>query len=267
MKKLILVIMAALLTACGGSEGSSAQNVPTAGVSATSASSNFSKRVGDFTKNPPAIGQTQMWGDSNTYGMFLALDRFFSTNALTNDPIQIKASAFRDQVYNAGISGITSFGFYSSADILLASQPKEVIMMLGTNDLSFGIPTFPTYEKILKKIIASGARPYVVSVLPRSKANLVYNILTISLNKKIKKKCDELGVQFIDTYAKMAAHPEMMLRDGIHYTDAGYLYHASLIASAMIEPQITGSHAAPEIEIPAELPASVLEEINKIENQ
>lgn len=228
MKKSIFVfIICSFMTACGsgGGESTSAQTP----VASPVIESHYTKRIDEFTANPPLQGQTQMWGDSNTEGMFREVKEYFSQNEPTDDPIQTNAKKLMDRVYNAGISSITSYGYYSAVDLLLASKPKEVIIMLGTNDINFGWPTFPSYKKILDKVIEAGAKPYVISVLPRATGDLTNNTLVDVLNKKLKKTCDEMGIDFVDTNSVMKTQHKFMLADGLHYNVNGFIYHASLI--------------------------------------
>ncbi len=91
---------------------------------------------------------------------------------------------------------------------VLSGAPEKILLFIGGNDLTNrdeveGV--IADTEKIIKTIIANGIKLYFISLLPKgenysfSRRSVIdINKDTSYFNKRIKKKCDEEGVIFLD---------------------------------------------------------------------
>jgi acyl-CoA thioesterase I len=122
--------------------------------------------AGALLASPPAAAAAPRilaLGDSLTAGYGLPADQAF--------PVRLQARLNDDgytvQVVNAGVSGDTSAGGLARLDWALADKPDLVLVEFGANDALRGIDpkvTFDNLDKMLARIVQSGARPLLVGM-------------------------------------------------------------------------------------------------------
>jgi len=88
-----------------------------------------------------------------------------------------------------GIGGDTTAGVLARLDAIATGQPKQVFLLIGTNDLFFGVPApeiVANVGKIVDRIRAGSpqAEIFVQSILPRAAK---YQHQVESLNREIEK--------------------------------------------------------------------------------
>lgn len=111
-------------------------------------------------------------------------------------------------VYNRGISGDTSDRLLERFESnVLALQPSNIVLLIGTNDYNYGLPmqdTVDNIEKILAMISekCSGANVILQAVYPvngkLSKYNKKKNVKIRELNKKLKPLTERYAAVFLD---------------------------------------------------------------------
>jgi lysophospholipase L1-like esterase len=141
-------------------------------------------------------------------------------------------------VLNRGIAGDISFGLLGRIEEVIRHQPKQLFILIGTNDISKGIPNahiIRTYKNIavqLKKE-SPDTRLYIQSVLPinDSLINRQYykgtNGAIAQLNKELKRMAEELHMDFVNVFECMLDGNQQLAKeytyDGLHLSGKGYL--------------------------------------------
>ena len=139
-------------------------------------------------------------------------------------------------VVNRGISGDTTLGLLNRLDEVVELRPRQIFLMIGTNDLCFGRPQ----EKILEnyQLIIDRMRRglpetpiYIQSVLPLNDKmfptrGLRNNKNISALNIELKKLAERNGLPYIDIAEKMTGAdgrlaPEYTY-DGLHLSEYAY---------------------------------------------
>jgi acyl-CoA thioesterase I len=138
---------------------------------------------------------------------------------------ELKNRGYDYRVVNQGVTGSTTTQALSRLTRGLALQPEIVIIQLGGNDVSQGIPRSVTRENVrlmierfkpggAKIFFAGGRFPYLDDL------------------------ARELNVPVIPFLEGVGGHPDLLLTDGIHPTGDGY---AIIVQNMLkvIEPVIT----------------------------
>lgn len=140
------------------------------------------------------------------------------------------------RVYNRGISGDTSNRLYERfADNVLSIEPKNIVLLIGTNDINVGADDdciVGNIRKILEltekslpdvNIIVLGVYPVNTSV---GRQGLRKNSRIKCLNEKIKALCVEQGVRFLNINAQLADEngnlSAELTYDGLHINARGF---------------------------------------------
>ena len=139
-------------------------------------------------------------------------------------------------VVNRGISGDTTLGLLNRQDEVIALRPRQIFLMIGTNDLCFEQPPekiLANYQLILERFQNElpGTAVYVQSILPfndnlfpsrgfRKNGNIR------ALNAELKKLAERKGYRYIDLATTFTGKdgrlsPEYTY-DGLHLNDAAY---------------------------------------------
>lgn len=111
-------------------------------------------------------------------------------------------------VYNRGISGDTSDRLFERLESnVLNLRPSNIVLLIGTNDYSYGLPMQETVDNI-EKILAvisekcSDANVIIQAVYPvngkLNKYNKRKNAKIQKLNKKIKPLAEKYSAVFLD---------------------------------------------------------------------
>lgn len=141
-------------------------------------------------------------------------------------------------VLNRGIAGDITPGLLARVEEVARHRPKQVFILIGTNDISKGISN-KDIVRIYKKVIAQlkkespQTRIYIQSVFPinDSLINRSYykgtNIAIVQLNRELKQMADELQVLFVNVFACMLDDNQQLKKeytyDGLHLSGNGYL--------------------------------------------
>jgi acyl-CoA thioesterase-1 len=144
-------------------------------------------------------------GDSMTAGYGVAADSSY--------PAQLervlKHRGYNYRVVNQGVTGSTSTQALSRLTRALAIQPDIVIIQLGGNDVSNGIPREVSRENvrtIIQRFKPGGARIFLAG------GRFPY----------LDELAKEMNVPVIPFLDGVAGHPELLLADHAHPTAEGY---------------------------------------------
>jgi lysophospholipase L1-like esterase len=180
----------------------------------------YDSRLNYFKQLPAKKEPVVFWGDSIT--------EWADWNELTG----------LGNVLNRGIAGDISYGLLHRLDEVVRHQPKKIFILVGTNDISKGIPAdaiVRTYKKIIQQLQqqAPDANIYVQSVFPinDSLINRQYykgtNQGIVQLNKDLKAMTTELKVCFVNVFDAMLDDKQQLAAaytyDGLHLSGKGYL--------------------------------------------
>ncbi|MEN6412212.1 MAG: GDSL-type esterase/lipase family protein [Veillonellales bacterium] len=154
-------------------------------------------------------------------------------------------------VENRGIGGDTTLGVLNRLNQIIASNPKEIFLMIGTNDLCFGRPIpeiISNYSLILTRFQTElpNTKIYIQSVLPFNDTlfpsrSLRTNNNINELNRQIKGLAKEYDYPYIDL-APVFTTPDGQLparytKDGLHLNNAGYEIWRKQIQCLVYAPQ------------------------------
>jgi lysophospholipase L1-like esterase len=146
------------------------------------------------------------------------------------------------KIKNRGINGDTTEGILYRIDEILASKPKKIFILIGTNDFwnerKSLAEVVNNYQKILETIQKRSpeTQVYIQSLLPVN--NLKYRInvnnnTLIKLNDRLKQVANEFSYQYIDLYSHFANEKNQLspqyTSDGAHLNGEGYLRWKQLI--------------------------------------
>ncbi len=152
---------------------------------------------------------------------------------------------FNDKrIKNRGISADISEGVLDRLDEVTESQPLQIFLMIGVNDLSrdISIPSIiENYTQIIRNIQRDSPETgiFIQSVLPvndnfpRFKKHLNKSDKINILNGKLEELCGELQVTYIDLHSHFINEDgklnPMYTNDGLHLTGPGYVKWKSVI--------------------------------------
>ena len=131
-------------------------------------------------------------------------------------------------VRNRGIGGDVTLGVLQRIDQVRQGQPGQVFLMIGTNDLAFGVPEdeiVGNTRKIIDEIhaVSEHTEIYVQSVLPRAAE---YREAVESLNKALQPAIDGAAT-WIDLYPIFldddGSIRDAYSNDELHLLGAGYV--------------------------------------------
>jgi len=143
------------------------------------------------------------------------------------------------RVRNRGIAWDTTADLLERLDESLTGPPELAVILIGTNDLEFGMAHAQTVRNtclILDRISDTAPETRVVlqAVLPRSDR---YNTLVAPLNAALARVCGERQVEFLDLTVHFAGPDDMldptMTDDGLHPNGVGHHRWAELLREAL----------------------------------
>ena len=144
-------------------------------------------------------------GDSMTAGYGVAPE--FSYPAQLEK--ELKNRGYHYRVVNQGVTGSTTTQALSRLNRALAVQPEIVIIQLGGNDASQGIPRTVSKENLrimIERFKPGGARIFFAG------GRFPY----------LDELARELHIPVIPFLEGVREHPELLLADGVHPTREGY---------------------------------------------
>ncbi|MCT7969253.1 GDSL-type esterase/lipase family protein [Laspinema sp. D1] len=139
------------------------------------------------------------------------------------------------QILNRGIIGDTTAGVLQRLSPILASQPRQIFLMIGINDLSrkkdFS-ETLANYEQILARIQQQSPQTevYVQSVLPINKRLFEKgptNEMIRNFNTQLQRLSDNFSYSYIDLHSQLVDENQQLderyTLDGLHLNGTAYL--------------------------------------------
>jgi len=145
------------------------------------------------------------------------------------------------RVRNYGVSGDTVQGVVNRIDQVVAAEPAQVFVQIGTNDITHGRTAeeiAANYATLLDRL-ADGlpdARIYVQSVLPRepSRAEIVRDV-----NTRIAVLARERGAQYVDLHTRFVVDggriDPRLTPDDLHLSGEGYMRWRDAVAPLIEE--------------------------------
>lgn len=135
------------------------------------------------------------------------------------------------KVLNRGIDSDVTEGVRNRLDVITASQPDKIFIMIGINDIRQKIPTTTTlthYEELLTQLkeVLPDTELYIQSVLPIGDNTGMSNEDVQLLNTELLKLATKMNLTYIDLYSLLIDEtgylPDACSIDGVHLTGQGY---------------------------------------------
>lgn len=184
----------------------------------------YTERVTLFATLPPIPGGVAFVGDSLT------------------DAMRWSEAFPSRRVRNFGVNADTVQGVVNRIDQVIAAEPAQVFIMVGTNDIAAGRTSdeiaggYATLLDRLKEGLPH-ARIYVQSVLPREAPR---DGVVREVNARLAVLARDRGAEYIDLHSRFAVEggridPRVTL-DDLHLAGEGYARWREVIAP-LIEPE------------------------------
>lgn len=132
--------------------------------------------------------------------------------------------------YNRGIARATIADVEAWLDTVLADRPTRVVLMVGSNDVYYGLPvaeSLTAMRRLLDKVEASGCAATLVSAVPLPGRHAA----VAELNAGLAALADERGCGWVDVVPTLSAMA--WNDDGIHLNAAAYRAVAPLLREAV----------------------------------
>jgi len=237
----IVLCLAALWTACGGSPTQPSAVTPTQTVPPINSLSAPPSR-------PLSKTRFVAFGDSITAGTIATPQGLLqlivapqSYPAQLETLLSIDHPDQRIQVYNEGVAGEPTFvGINRLPGVLSADQPQVLLLLEGVNDLdglgAAGIqPTIANLGSMIAEAQGQGITVFVGTLLPQVPGG--YRAFSINLivpfNDALKQLVAGDGATLVDFYTPFAADMSLIGYDGLHPNAAGYLKMAQIWEQAI----------------------------------
>lgn len=165
-------------------------------------------------------------------------DIVFIGNSLTENGGDWGKRLGKKHIRNRGIIGDTTYGVINRLSKIVEGRPKQIIVTIGTNDISQGLNNRTIIENIDSIIKAfqdhsPQTNILIQNVLPinekKSWYRLMKNKSTVisDLNVLIKQLASQRGVTFIESYNEFVSDNTNQLKDvftndGLHLNEEGY---------------------------------------------
>jgi len=137
-----------------------------------------------------------------------------------------------DSILNRGIDGDTVEGLYDRIDEIISHDPAKLFVMIGSNDIDFGLDTDKSleyYELILAEVSSKlpDCEIYIESLIPESRKSVEDNLVYIEYNSLLEEICEKYGCTYIDLFddyldADGVPDADLFADDGNHLNGAGY---------------------------------------------
>ena len=194
--------------------------------------SHYPKRIAEFAQNPLGCGEIVMLGDS-----------------LTERHNWSEALAATRMVRNRGISGDTSDGVLARLDEVIATRPRAVFLLIGTNDLWSNNSAKKTAKNIDAIILAlrSGnpQLPIFLQTVFPLRSDPARNQKVRSINAHLSELARKQGVILVDTYRALVDEAGLLgasyTDDGVHLTPVGYKVWITLLNDKIGKSGLSGT--------------------------
>lgn len=156
--------------------------------------------------------------------------------------------------YNRGIGGDRTEGVLRRLDCSIFDiEPSCVVLLIGTNDINFGVEnekTIENYEKIINTIKEKlpNTKLYCVSIIPQGRliegtipTTLAENTETImKINSQIKSLCEkEQKACYVDIFSSLADENNILIDtytdDGLHLNANGFALWSEIMLPLLKE--------------------------------
>ena len=147
-------------------------------------------------------------------------------------------------IANRGIAGDTSAGVRKRLTEVISRQPKLIFLLIGSNDLAWGLPmqfTVANIEAGIKEILHSSKAKLVLQSVPFAgvtHAHLFTPEKVRALNAALKQLSDRYGIAFLDINRALAPNEVLESKytsDGLHLTGLGYQAWANVIRPTLAD--------------------------------
>ncbi|MBN2572748.1 MAG: hypothetical protein JXA68_11510 [Ignavibacteriales bacterium] len=154
------------------------------------------------------------------------------------------------RIKNRGISGDITEGVFDRLDEVIEAKPEKIFIMIGVNDLAFGV-AFDTivtnYKKIIDKISLFSPRTklFIQSVLPvnpnfeKFKDHINKTDEIIQLNKELKNISKSYNLTYIDLHSQFVNEDDFLdtnyTNDGLHLLGKGYMLWKAIVEKFIYE--------------------------------
>ena len=141
-------------------------------------------------------------------------------------------------IANRGIAADTSAGVRKRLSEVISRQPKLIFLLIGSNDLAWGLPlqyTVANVDAAIKQILNSSKAKLVLQSVPFAGAEHKHSFTpekVRALNAALKQLSDRYGIAFLDLNHALAPGEVLESKytsDGLHLTGQGYQAWASAI--------------------------------------
>lgn len=139
-------------------------------------------------------------------------------------------------VCNRGVSGATSDEILEHIDELVAGRPRQLFLMIGTNDLGMGLPPQHVADNVAAifaqvRAVSPRTELFLQSILPSAVGQRTL-AAEQQANALLQQVAAASGTTYIDLWEPMAAmaEPGALSLDGLHLTAAGYKVWADIVA-------------------------------------
>ncbi|MFY0624651.1 MAG: GH92 family glycosyl hydrolase [Reichenbachiella sp.] len=158
----------------------------------------------------------------------------FLGNSITDGAEWFELFGGNPNIKNRGIGGDDTDGVLARLDEVTSSNPKQVFIMIGTNDLAYGKSVeyiVENYKKIINQIQTASPNTEIIiqAVLPVEDA-LHYtrpNASIMEINKQLEEVCKSESLKYIDIHTPFNDENGKLNKefsiDGLHLNGAGYL--------------------------------------------
>ena len=109
-------------------------------------------------------------------------------------------------------------------EIELGEKVENVVLMVGTNNLkSDGTEAImEKYGELIQTAKEKGDKKIVVvGIISRSDLGDYYESKRLGINMRLKKKCEEMGVKYVEMGGQFKDRDAVLWEDGLHLNDAG----------------------------------------------
>ena len=132
------------------------------------------------------------------------------------------------EVHNFGVSGNTTDDLIARTGEIVAAQPAEIALLIGTNDLGRRQSVEHLVRNIEFLLVTlrrelPGARMLVQSIMPRGKE---FAVQLQDANRHLRQFSPSVNAQYLDLWPALATEDGEIAAefsdDKLHLTDAGY---------------------------------------------
>lgn len=149
------------------------------------------------------------------------------------------------RILNRGVAGETSSGVLERMEEVIERQPKIVFLMIGTNDLTHGIPIDTVVAnicRIIRWLRGASVVPIAHSIVYRAPpSDWKLNEVIAEVNDRLTALCEQEEVRFLDLNNLLAPDGLLlkeMTSDGLHLTPIAYRLWADAILDVLENVQV-----------------------------